>query len=329
MTSLTSLSIVSTSVDLLVSSSSTAADNSTQPTLEQILGYQPNPAAALIFCGLFLIAAATLLVLTCRTRTWFVLIGVCTALLEAGGFGLRYSYAQHTDIVIGPYIGSTLLILIAPNGLAALNYSALGRMIRVFLVAQQPSARPFARLPYFTDKLGSMIPGRIARTFILSDILCIALQFAGAVMAGATDPAQVSQGHTLIVTGFSLQFIFFGLYALLVLRLYLLHRALKREDAQLELQDRSLYPTSRLDRAFLCVALTMLTIAVRNVYRMVEAENTAVASQEVYTYLGDALLILLCFVLYSVLHFGFFLPRCAPLSRTNQMQEKQQLVDEV
>ena len=290
-------------------------------TLEQLLGYQPNPAAALIFCFLFILAAFILFFLTSRTRTWFVLIGVVTALLEAGGFGLRYVTSQSTDISLGPYVGSTLLILVSPNGLAALNYAALARMIRVLLFAQHTAAQPSLWIPFFTDGQGRMIPSRISRTFILSDLLCIALQFAGAVMSGDTDPGQRSKGHSLIVVGFSLQFIFFGICALLVLRLYFIHRAFKAEAVKLELQDRSLYPTSRLDGAFLCIVLTMTTITARNVYRMVEAENAAVSSKEVYTYLFDALLILLCFVFYAVLHFGNFLPRCPPLSRADAIQE--------
>ena len=307
--------------DLLTvsSSSSSSAGNSTL-TLEQLLGYQPSPAAALIFCFLFLLCALLLLVLSCRTRTWFVLIGVFTAIAEAGGFGLRFIVAQQTDISLGPYVGSTLLILVAPNGLAALNYSALARMIRVFLVAEQPlaSASSGLRIPYFTDSCGRMIPSRITRTFILSDVLCIALQFAGSIMAGDSDPSQQSKGHSLIVAGFSLQFIFFGLYSLLILRLYAVHRRLKTEGAKLELVDRSLYPTSRMDRAFVCIAATIALITARNVYRMVEAESSSVASKEVYTYLFDAMLILACFVIFSVLHFGFFLPHCAPVSRAEQ-----------
>ena len=311
----TGLTSIPPSYPLLLSYSSSSPSNSTL-TLEQLLGYQPNPAAALIFCFLFLASAAVLLLLTCRTRTWFVLIGVVTAIAEAGGFGLRFYVAQHTDISIGPYVGSTLLILVSPNGLAALNYSALARMIRVFLTAQPPSQAGTAwRIPYFTDSAGRMLPSRIARTFICSDVLCIALQFAGSIMAGDADPQQVSTGHRLIVAGFSLQFIFFGLYSLLILRLYSVHRSLQREGAKLELVDRSVYHTARLSRAFLCIAVTIGLITCRNVYRMVEAENSAVASREVFTYLFDALLILACFAVFSYLHFGFFLPRCAPLSR--------------
>ena len=318
--------LIATSSPAAVTLDLSSSTGSSIPTLEQLLGYQPNAAAALIFCFLFLIAALVLLVLTFRTRTWFVLIGVLTALMLAGGFALRYLTTQHTQIDLGPYVGSTLLILVSPNGLAALNYAALARMIRVFLIAQERSTRPSVWIPYFTDGLGRMIPTRISRTFILSDVLCIALQFAGSIMAGSTDPGQISEGHSLIVAGFSLQFIFFTIYALLVFHLYLQHQSFKREGAKLELQDRSLYPTSRLDGAFLCIVLTMTTITLRNIYRMVEAENASVSSKEVYTYLFDAVLILLCFVFYSTLHFGYFLPHSAPLSRANGMQDQTQAV---
>ena len=316
-TGLLSLHSSSGALSSLLSSSSSAG-NATL-TLEELLGYQPSEAAALIFCFLFVSSAAVLLVMSCRTRTWFVFIGVFTAVAEAGGFGLRFLTARSTDIPLGPYIGSTLLILVAPNGLAALNYSAMARMIRVFLAAEQsttPLQGPVAcRIPFFTDRNGDLLPTRVSRTFILSDILCIALQFAGAIMAGASDPQQVSTGHSLIIAGFSLQFIFFALYMTLVLRLYALHCSLKQQGAKLELADHSLYPTSRLDGAFVCIFATIALITARNAFRMTEAESGYVASHEVFTYLFDALLILMCFVIFSVFHFGFFLPRSAPVSR--------------
>ena len=320
-TGLTSASAATSSIralNLLSSSSSSSSSGNSTLTLEQLLGYQPNEAAALIFCFLFVLSALMLLVLSCRTRSWFVFIGVFTAIAEAGGFGLRFLIARDTTINIGPYVGSTLLILVAPNGLAALNYSALARMIRVFLVAQtddKADSVGWRRIPYLTDGAGRMRPARVSRTFILSDVLCMVLQFAGSIMAGSTDPSQVSTGQSLIVAGFSLQFIFLGLYTLLIARLYALHCALKRQGAKLELRDKSLYLTSRLDKAFVCIAATISLIIGRNVYRMIEAENRAVSSRELYTYLFDALLIFICFVVFSVLHFGFFLPRSPPVSR--------------
>ena len=221
---------------------------------------------------------------------WFVLIGVVTAIAEAGVFALRFLLAQKSEIVIGPYIGSTLVILVTPNRLAALNYSALARMIRVIRTPQPPAdTKPTnARIPYFTDSIGRMLPSRISRTFILSDLLCIALQFAGSVMAGDSESKQQSRGHSLIVAGFSLQFIFFALYLLLVLRLFALHVTLRREGAKLELSDRSLYPTRRLNKAFVCILSTIVIITCRNIYRMVQAENSSVPSEKVYTYLFDA-----------------------------------------
>ena len=92
---------------------------------------------------------------------------VATALAEAVGYALRAVAARH---VARAFLTTELLLLLAPNALALLNYKVLSQLIE--LKSPPPSAAlqlPLCRLPHLMDQRALIRGRRVA--FFTSDVL--------------------------------------------------------------------------------------------------------------------------------------------------------------
>jgi hypothetical protein len=97
---------------------------STNTTLsDNYFGYDPNVPLAYVSAGYFASCAVIVAMINFRSKVWFMTPVVVASLMETIGFLLR----PHCKDSMGPYIFSTLCILLAPTVFAIADYSLLGR----------------------------------------------------------------------------------------------------------------------------------------------------------------------------------------------------------
>lgn len=144
--------------------------------------YDPSIVASCIFAVLFGVSTALHVLLIFKHRTWFFIPviggGLCecgsrvqiellanfNAPVEIAGYAARaVSHTQVPNLILGPYVVQTLLILVAPPLFAASVYMVLGRLI----VRCDAEAC-------------SLIKRRwLVKVFVTSDVVCFIVQLGG------------------------------------------------------------------------------------------------------------------------------------------------------
>lgn len=126
--------------------------------------YDPSVAGAVIFGLLFLVLTVIHTYQLVRTRTWhwipFVLGGYCET---AGYIARAVGAAQTPAFTLVPYIVNAVLVLVAPALFAASMYMDLRKIVRL--------TEGHKLLP-ISAKL-------LTPTFVIGDLICFILQFAG------------------------------------------------------------------------------------------------------------------------------------------------------
>ncbi|KAF4499364.1 hypothetical protein FAGAP_4452, partial [Fusarium agapanthi] len=109
-----------------------------------------------------------------------------------------------------PFLIQNLLVLVAPPFLTATIYMSLGGRITRALKAPE----------------ASLISLRwITKLFVLVDLICFAMQTAGAIMSGSEDLGESKRGQTIIIGGLVLQTLAFALFIICTLTLQFRIRA--------------------------------------------------------------------------------------------------------
>ena len=141
--------------------------------------YDPSLAAAVLFTVLFAGSTFAHGYQMIRHRSWLMIplfVGGCctffhcshlallTELVEWIGYiGRAISCQQTPDWTLGPYIVSTILVLVAPALFAASIYMLLGRIICVTRA----------------EKLSIIRPSRLTKIFVGGDVLSFLMQASG------------------------------------------------------------------------------------------------------------------------------------------------------
>lgn len=167
------------------------------PTIYASLHTCPNEDAAIAAASLFAAITLASLIITLKTRCWFVLFVPLTGALEAVGYGLRVSFVREPTFI--SLVIMQCCIIVSPVLLAIVDYVCLGRVIALADSQRVPIAlRRFA--PW------------IGRAFTLSDVLCLALQGFGGGMLVSEDAATQELGTRVLLVGILLQVVFFTLF---------------------------------------------------------------------------------------------------------------------
>jgi len=203
---------------------------------------------------------------------------IIAAICECAGYISRFLSFQNPQF--SSSLASNLLILLAPNIVAANNYVTLGRYQN-----------------YVGDN-GTWLsrhPTWIAKIFLISDASCFLLGGAGADDFLSTDPKKIQLGKNIIVSSLAIQlsgtFTFVSFIALIQYKLvYTLTK------------DPEKY--AKLRRGFTCLYITTSLLVLRGIYRMVEFGSGIKELQlkEVYLYVFDFLPIFLSMVIYTILN---------------------------
>jgi len=163
------------------------------------------------------------------------------------------------------------------------NYALLGRLVRA------------ANTKIWLE------PRKIAKYFLISDVVCLFLQSAGGGQMVSTDENMAHMGQLLIFVGLAVQLVFFTIFVAMSIKAS---------------RTPQLAPgTSRVPRIAVVWRLiwgTMAALTIRNVFRIVEfayvRDGTAYVTQNEWMfYVFDAVLISGCCIAYCVWHPGILL----------------------
>ena len=238
----------------------------------------PKESPAIFALVMYFLVGCANLYLTVRTKAWFMLIVAFTAGLEIGGYACRVIMLYHP--AYDPYVVMQALLIISPIFLALVDYNATGKLMQAANI-----------------KRVCLKPVWIARLFFASDIFCLAVQGGGAGMASSLNPSVQQTAKFLLLLGLGLQLIFFSLFTAITLYIHRSRKFCLRGEPQ-------------YIPAFCCLYSTIALMYIRNIYRLVEFSGGfrgTIASNETYFYIFDFTMIWLCFLLFTVFHFGFYL----------------------
>ncbi|KAG2488286.1 hypothetical protein HYH03_013136 [Edaphochlamys debaryana] len=250
---------------------------------DRLFASWPVSAPAYVALVLFVLGGLVCLVLTIRSRAWFMTTVTVTAWLEALGYVFRLVFIEHPNMNV--YIMMQCLLIITPVILPLVDYVVVGRL----MMLGDPQHLSFR-------------PVWVARLFFASDILTLSIQGAGGAMISSTDLQTQDMGTSLMLIGLSLQLGFFTLFTCLALWM--------QHSAKFALKERA----NPKPQIFWCLYSTIALMYIRNIFRVVEfvmGYDGALATHEEYLYGFDFVPIFLCVVIFCVYHYGFLLPEGA------------------
>lgn len=137
----------------------------------------------------------------------------------------------------------------------------------------------------------------VAKMFTASDIFCLILQSAGGGLFASSDPHTQQMGRNLLLIGLLLQMGFFTFFSFLVVY----------ADYSPDIELRGPLGSRKL---FFCLYANISLMFIRNIFRVFEFAlgfGNPLSTKEVFLYIFDFVPIYCCFILFCVLHFGFFL----------------------
>jgi len=172
---------------------------------------------------------------------------------------------------------------LAPVGLALADYLLVGRLIRI--VGRQYSI---------------VNPKFVEYGFIISDMLSIGVQSAGAGLITSGNLENLTTGSHVLIGGLGINLVSFCFFAVVTFHL---HWSIHRRKADFTGQERWI-------KMFYALYLSMILLIVRSSYRIVEFSTGFrgyLAVHEIYFYVFECLLIIFAFGLFLPLHPGIWM----------------------
>jgi len=236
--------------------------------------YVPMIPLAAVNSAVFGVITIILFALTYRYGGKFMYIIAVTGLAEVLGYILRIFATQQTSL--GLFIGSSVLLLIAPITLALVNYMVIGKLLMA------------VNKPFWI-----MQPRHIARVFLASDIVCLFIQGNGGSLTAITS-LNPNIGKALILVGLIVQMAFFAAFTV-VTCVIAVGKGFR------------LYSAPSLRPVFHGLWITIGLLFVRNIYRLVEfssGTDSYIPTHEWVFTVFETYVIFLCLVFYAIYHFG-------------------------
>ncbi|KAL4793105.1 RTA1 like protein-domain-containing protein [Aspergillus venezuelensis] len=244
--------------------------------------YNPSEGAAIPFAALFGLATLVHIWQTTRARTWYMIPFIVGGIFETIGYLCRFISATETpDWTMKPYIGQSVLILLGPALFAASIYMILGRIIRVL----------------HAESLSPIRPTWLTKIFVTGDVISFLVQSGGGGMqASAKTPDKADLGEKMILGGLFIQILFFGIFIIVSI---LFHRRMLQTPmyhAGIDL------PWSKYLKILYAVSVLIMVRSVFRVAEYLEGRGGYLQSKEVFIYLLDATLMVLCCFILNVWH---------------------------
>lgn len=227
--------------------------------------YNPSLPGAVTVAALFFLVTAYLCYQLVRYRSWFTLPLIIGGILQVVGYVSRSLSHDHSQL-LGPYIISSIVILVAPAFFAATIYMILGRVIRLLNATHLSPVRV----------------NLLTKLFVLGDIFSFSVQSVGAQAQTGKDLDKQRFGRILIIAGLILQLLIFGLFIVVAIVFNLRFRRQPHQLTETGLPWQrhliSLYATSGL-------------ISMRNIVRTIEyalGTDGYIITHEAFLYVFDA-----------------------------------------
>ncbi|KAJ5586889.1 uncharacterized protein N7459_002654 [Penicillium hispanicum] len=249
----------------------------------KLYNYDPSAGAAVAFSAIFFLTTAVHIWQLIRNRTWFFIPFIVGGCFEAFGYLSRYYSAEQTpNWTTMPYVGQSLLLLLAPSFFAASIYMILGRIIRLLNGASNSLVRP----------------SWLTKIFVTGDVVSFLIQSGGGgMLASAKDESKVSLGENMIIAGLFVQVISFGFFIIVSV---VFHRRML--FSPLHAMAESSIPWPRYMKVlYIASALIMI----RSIYRVaeyVQGSTGYLQSHEAFIYVFDAALMFTCCLLFNWFH---------------------------
>ncbi|KAL7411852.1 RTA1 like protein-domain-containing protein [Mrakia frigida] len=248
--------------------------------------YDASEAAAIVFVVAFGISAIAHIAQASMRKSWWMWPLIVGVLGEVAGYLTRYlSITQSTNTDL--WLASMLLIILAPNFLAATDYILMARLML-----------------FVAPELSVISPKWIGTIFIACDLLALALQGAGGGSLGSVrTPASLNRAKAILISGLVFQLITFGLFAVVILVFW---QRCKRAGV----------PKGPWVKLMAALAASAILILIRSVFRCIEFSKTtlgvvgsrAFVRSEAVIYVLEAVPILASCVVFNVIHPAWYLP---------------------
>ncbi|KAL7417009.1 RTA1 like protein-domain-containing protein [Mrakia frigida] len=290
-----SLSLTSLAFPLLltfVSSIPTALAQSDVPLNEDgtpkrnILGYIPNKSIAAAAAAIYGVTFLVLMWRYIQYRYHVMLYLIIGCLTYAAGMGIRVAVSSD-PYTLGPYISSTLLVLLSPVFFILTDYMLFGRIVRALDMEHY-----------------LLIRGRwISRIFVTSDGVTFFLQCSGGGLQATEGMATL--GTTITLIGIIAQLVSFVAFIIVAL-----HWAYKIRKHEPQLWYANGGGNTDWKRLFWALMYTCIGFLIRSFFRSVElsqGHTGYLATHEGYLYCLDSLPLLLAIIAYVFYYPGMFL----------------------
>jgi hypothetical protein len=264
----------------------------------QLFNYVPSKKlaiVAMIIFGLFSIYLATRINLSKSAKFLYILPVI--AFMEFIGYLYRLVCSDSTTLA--KYIIMTLFLILPANVLSLINYIAVGKIIRLSNIQ--------------TDRF-YLRPNFVNWFFFASEIVSFWLQRA---CDFKSSPQSNNIGIAIILIIVSIQSMLFTCFLVITVYIHQNPAYNYHVDGQ---------PNAK-GKVFACVYVTFGLLYIRSIYRVTEyvtGYGGPIASTEWAFYVFDALTVGLCFLVYSSLFIGDYLP-----SKTNTKKQQYSRVSDL
>lgn len=250
----------------------------------ELYHYDPSLPTAIAFALMFLATTSMHMFQMIKFRTWYWIPFVIGGCFEALGYLFRCISSRDKEAV-GPYIGQSLLLLLAPALYAASIYMVLGRII-----AMLPNGERYSLIRQ----------NWMTKIFVIGDVISFLMQGGGGGMLGSAngDKDKQKMGEHLIIGGLFVQLIFFGVFMLVSVIFW-------RRYHKAEVIDKTIInatPEGRWRTLMKVLFISSFLILVRSIFRVIEylgGSNGYLLRKEVFLYAFDAVLMLNVMMMYN------------------------------
>ncbi|KAF4179334.1 hypothetical protein CNMCM8694_008128 [Aspergillus lentulus] len=245
--------------------------------------YDPSASAAVAFAAVFGLTTVVHTWQMIKERAWFMTAFIIGGSFEAMGYLCRYISAKETpDWTTKPYIGQSLLLLLAPALFAASVYMILGRIIRLLNAGSLSLVRP----------------NWLTKVFVTGDIISFLMQCGGGgLLAGAKTQDKVNMGQHMIIGGLFVQILFFGFFMVVSVTFHCCMLATPMHHI--------VSPVVQWNFYMKITYTVSVLILIRSAYRVAEyaqGSDGYLQSKEAFIYVFDASLMFACCIILNVSH---------------------------
>jgi hypothetical protein len=259
------------STALLLATVALADGTSGETDVQQAFHYVPNKPVAIVAGILYLASTLAILVRVFVAKNWWALCLPIGSLAMAMGFFLRFVLVSNQNST-GLFIAMQVLILCSPGAFLAFNYILYGRFIVNTVGGKHSLIRP----------------DRVARVFVISDVVTFLIQATGGSMGASNTISTQRLGSHIVLVGLTVQTVSYILFIALCGRA---HLSIRKEASGNESWWRIMW----------LLYFSSVFITIRCIYRLVELAQGFTGylfTHEVWFYVFDSLPLFLAISVY-------------------------------